>query len=192
MGLTATQTIARIIIHPKNPEIVYLAASGHEWTYNKERGVYKTTDAGATWQKVFYINEKVGAIDLVMDPIDNNVLYASMWNRIRLRWSDPTPGGEDGIFKTTDAGATWFELKNGLPDTKFTGRIGIDIARSDPNIVYAFVDNHTPGRDIKEGERDSYGRLRSGNRIVGCSPSTGSADTSSAGNLSARISSSLR
>jgi len=167
MGLAGTQTIGRIRIHPTNPEIVYVAASGHEWTYNPDRGVFKTIDGGLTWQKVLYINEKVGAIDLVMDPQKPDTLIASMWNRIRQRWSDPVPGGEDGLFKTTDGGETWKELTNGLPDTKMTGRIGLDLCLSKPNVVYAYVDNHTPLRIPKEGERDSYGRLRTYPDIVG-------------------------
>jgi photosystem II stability/assembly factor-like uncharacterized protein len=90
-----------------------------------------------------------------------------MWNRIRQRWSDPVPGGEDGLFKTTDGGKTWKELTNGLPDTKTTGRIGLDLCLSKPNVVYAYVDNHTALRIPKEGERDSYGRLRTYPDIVG-------------------------
>jgi photosystem II stability/assembly factor-like uncharacterized protein len=160
MGLVGTYTIARIVIHPKNPDIVYVAATGHEWTYNPERGVYKTTDGGATWQKVLFVNEKVGANDLVMDPQSPDTLYAATWNRIRRRWSDPVPGGEDGLYKTTDGGKTWTPINNGLPDTNFTGRIGIDLCRTKPSVIYAYVDNHTPGVEPKAGERDSYGRPR--------------------------------
>jgi hypothetical protein len=86
VGLADTYTIPRIIIHPTNPDIVYVAASGHEWTTNAERGVYKTTDGGKTWQKILYSNEKTGAIDLVMDPMDANTLYAATWQRTRLKW----------------------------------------------------------------------------------------------------------
>lgn len=167
MGLTATQTIARIRIHPANPDVVYVAASGHEWTNNPERGVFKTIDGGNTWQKVLYINEKVGAIDLVMDPRDPDILIASMWNRIRRRWSDPVPGGEDGLYKTTDGGRNWKELTEGLPDTLKTGRIGLDMCLTRPDVVYAFVDNHTPVRMPPADERDSYGRLRTYPDIVG-------------------------
>ncbi len=158
MGLAATHTIARIVIHPENPDILYVAASGHEWTHNEERGVYKTTDGGETWKKVLYINEKIGAIDLVMDPSDSKVLYAAMWNRIRRRWSDPRPGPGDGIFKTTDEGKTWRQLKEGLPPSEITGRIGIAIARTNPDVLYAFIDNHEIVRTPKKGELDSYGR----------------------------------
>jgi len=167
MGLTDTNSIGRIVIHPANPDIVYVAATGHEWTYNPERGVFKTTDGGKTWTKVLFINEKVGAIDLVMDPKHPDTLIASMVQRIRRRWSDPVPGGEDGLFKTTDGGKTWKELTNGLPDTNLTGRIGIDLCASKPNIVYAYVDNHNPGREVGSNERDAYGRTKVGRAIVG-------------------------
>jgi photosystem II stability/assembly factor-like uncharacterized protein len=160
MGLEGTYTIGRIVIHPKNPDIVYVAASGHEWTYNPDRGVYKTADGGRTWQKVLYIDEKTGAWDLAMDPTNPDTVYASTWNRIRRRWSDPVPEDGDHIYKTTDGGRTWKPLLNGLPDTKFTGRVGIDLCRTKPNVIYAFVDNHTPGREPQPGELDSYGRPR--------------------------------
>lgn len=167
MGLAGTHTIARIIIHPQNPNIVYVAAPGHEWTDNEERGVFKTTDGGITWEKILYINEKIGAVDLVMDPEDHNIIYASMWNRVRRRWSDPMPGPGDGIFKTTDGGGKWEQKTKGLPDTNLTGRIGLDVARSNPKVVYAFIDNHNLGRMAGEGERDAYGRLKQGPQIVG-------------------------
>jgi photosystem II stability/assembly factor-like uncharacterized protein len=160
MGLEGTYTIGRVVIHPKNPDIVYIAATGHEWTTNPDRGVYKTIDGGATWQKVLYVNEKVGSNDLVMDPANPDTLYAATWNRIRRRWSDPVPGGEDGLYKTTDGGKTWTPINSGLPDTNFTGRIGIDLCRTKPSTIYAYVDNHTPGVEPKPGEKDSYGRPR--------------------------------
>lgn len=160
MGLAGTHTIPRIVIHSKNPDVVYVAASGHEWTYNEERGVFKTTDGGKTWEKVLYINEEIGAIDLVMDPEDTDTLYAAMWNRIRRRWSDPRPSPGDGIFKTTDSGKTWTQLKEGLPPSEFTGRIGIDLSRTNPKVIYAFIDNHEIKRRPKKGELDSYGRQR--------------------------------
>ncbi len=167
MGLTGTYTIGRIVIHPQNPDIVYVVSSGHEWTYNPERGVFKTADGGRTWDKVLYINEKIGAIDLVMDPSDPDTLYASMWNRIRRRWSDPQPGPGDGIFKTTDGGRTWQQKTHGLPNLDKTGRIGLSLCASRPNVIYAFVDNHNPGRMPNEGERDAYGRLKTGRAIKG-------------------------
>ena len=161
MGLTDTQTIARILVHPSNPDVVYVAASGHEWTDNENRGVFKTSDGGRTWKKVLYRSPRTGAIDLVMDPADPNILYAAMWQRIRRKWSDPRvePGySESGVWKTTDGGTTWAEASSGLPPAQYRGRIGIDIARSNPNVLYAFVDSYEPGTPPREGERDAYQR----------------------------------
>ena len=161
MGLTDTQTIGRILVHPTDPNIVYVAASGHEWTDNEMRGVFKTTDGGKTWNKVLYKSPRTGAWDLVMDPTNPDVVYASMWQRVRRKWSDPRvePGySEGGIFKTTDGGKTWTDASAGLPASEFRGRIGIDIARSSPKVLYAFVDNYEPGVPAREGERDAYGR----------------------------------
>lgn len=157
-GLENTGTIARIIVHPSNPSIVYVAASGNEWTYNKDRGVYKTTDGGKTWKNILYKDEKTGCIDLVMDPSDPNTLYASMWNRIRRRWSDPVPEDGDYIYKTTDGGKTWKIISNGLPDTKMTGRVGIAVSKTNPSVLYAFVDDHNKKRDPRPNEMDSYER----------------------------------
>ena len=162
MGLSDTQTIGRILVHPTNPDIVYVAASGHEWTDNETRGVFKTTDGGKTWRKVFYRSPRTGAWDLVMDPSSPDVIYASMWQRIRRKWSDPRvePGySEGGVWKTTDGGATWSEANTGLPAAPFRGRIGIDIARSNPSVLYALVDNYEQARPAREGERDAYQRV---------------------------------
>ncbi|SFE58339.1 WD40/YVTN/BNR-like repeat-containing protein [Thermoflexibacter ruber] len=158
LGLENTGTIARIIVHPQNPDIVYVAASGNEWSYNSERGVYQSTNGGKSWKKILYVDEKTGCIDLVIDPSDANTLYASMWNRIRKRWSDPVPEDGDYIYKSTDGGKTWRIINKGLPDTKYTGRIGLAVAPSKPNVVYAFIDNHLEKRKPKEGETDSYER----------------------------------
>jgi photosystem II stability/assembly factor-like uncharacterized protein len=160
-GLTDTQTISRIIVDPVNPDVVYVAASGHEWTDNEMRGVFKTSDGGRSWTKVLYRSPRTGAIDLVMDPADSNTLYAAMWQRVRRKWSDPRvePGySEGGVWKTTDGGKTWTEINEGLPAAQFRGRIGLDVARSNPNVLYAFVDNYDQGRPAREGERDAYTR----------------------------------
>ena len=151
------------MIHPTDPDTVFVAASGHEWTDNEERGVFKTTDGGTTWKKVLYVSPRTGAIDLAMDPASPNTLYASTWQRIRRKWSDPRnePGyGESGIYKSTDGGETWAAINTGLPPAASRGRIGIDVARTRPGTVYAFVDNYEIARKAKEGERDAYGRQR--------------------------------
>ena len=167
-GLTDTQTVARIVVHPSNPDIVYVAAGGHGWTDNETRGVFKTVDGGRTWTKVLYRSPRTGAIDLVMDPSDPNTLYAAMWQRVRRKWSDPRvePGyNESGIFKSTDAGSTWSDASAGLPPAQYRGRIGIDVSTSNPNVLYAFVDNYEEGRPPRENERDAYGRLIVESRI---------------------------
>jgi photosystem II stability/assembly factor-like uncharacterized protein len=167
-GLTDTQTIARIVIHPTDPNTVYVASAGHGWTDNEMRGVFKTTDGGKTWTKVLYKSPRTGAIDLVMDPANPDTLYAATWQRIRRKWSDPRvePGySESGIWKTTDAGKTWADVDDGLPAAQFRGRIGLDASRSNPNVLYAFVDNYDEGRPPREGERDAYGRLIMESRI---------------------------
>lgn len=169
MGLTDTNTIPRILIHPENPDIVYVAASGHEWTNNEERGVYKTTDGGKTWEKIFYVDEKTGAIDLVMDPTAPDILYTSTWQRMRKKWNDPRNEPAytgSGIYKTTDGGKKWEPIDNGLPPAKSRGRIGIDICKSKPNVLYAFIDNYETAKKWGKGETDSYGRPR-GDRIKG-------------------------
>jgi photosystem II stability/assembly factor-like uncharacterized protein len=145
MGLTDTGTIGRIVIHPTDPNIVYVASAGQEWTENEMRGVFKTTDGGRTWTQSLRISSKTGANDLAMDPSDPNTLYAAAWERQRRKWNDPRvePGfNESGVFKTTDAGKTWTRLTKGLPAANVTGRIGVAVARSNPNVVYAFVDNY--------------------------------------------------
>lgn len=166
MGLTETQTISRIIVHPTDPDIVWVAASGHEWTDNPERGVYKTTDGGESWSKVLYIDEMTGAIDLVIHPDDPTTLYAATWQRVREKWNDPRNDEEhtgSGVYKSTDGGESWTAINDGLPEPRYRGRIGIDISRSHPETLYAFVDNYEIAREADEDEgTDAYGRPRGG------------------------------
>ncbi len=167
-GLAATHAIARIVIHPTNPDVVYVAASGHEWTENPERGVYRTTDGGETWRLVHHVDDRTGAIDLVMDPTEPRRIYAATWERIRKRWNDPrNEDGYDGsgIWRSEDGGDTWTAIVAGLPDARWRGRIGIDVCRSKPETLYAFVDNYAVAPGQPEG-RDSYGRVTTG-RING-------------------------
>ena len=166
MGLADTNTIARIVVHPKNPDVVYVAASGHEWTSNPERGVFKTTDGGKSWTKVLFVNDQTGAYDLVMDPKDNDTLYAATWQRTRKKWNDPRNFDGytgSGIHKTTDGGQTWQPINAGLPDARWRGRIGLDLCLAKPNVIYALVDNYEISRKpTAEEARDSYGLPSSG------------------------------
>ena len=161
MDLSDTYTIARIVIHPLDPDVVYVAASGHEWTENSERGVFRTTNGGNSWEKVLYISPMTGAIDLVMDPEDSDTLYAATWQRTRLKWNDPRvfPGySESGIYKTTDAGRTWKPVNTGLPEAQYRGRIGIDVCLKKPNVLYALIDNYEIARQPgEEGRLNAYG-----------------------------------
>ena len=163
MGLENTNTIGRVVINPDNTNIVYVAASGNEWTTNPDRGVYKTTDGGKTWKKILFIDDMTGANDLVMDPSDPNTLYACTWQRIRKKWNDPrTYAGYSGsgIWKTTDGGQNWKQINTGLPVPEHRGRIGIDISPSNPQVLYILLDNYEIAYKAKEGQTDAYGRPR--------------------------------
>jgi len=145
MGLTDTGTVGRIVVHPSNPDIVYVASAGQEWLENDMRGLFKTTDGGKTWTPSLKISRRTGVNDVAMDPGDPNTLYATAWERQRRKWNDPRVEGgfdESGIFKSIDAGKTWARLTNGLPPAKVTGRVGIAVAPSNPKVVYAFYDNY--------------------------------------------------
>jgi len=161
MGLENTFTISRIIIHPENPDIVYVASAGHEWTHNKERGIYKTMDGGKSWEKINYINDETGFIDLVMHPKNPDILYATSWQRTRLKWNDPRTYSDhknNHAWKTTDGGESWEKINTGLPAPQYRGRMGIDISRSDPEILYLLVDNYEVAYKAEEGALDNYGR----------------------------------
>src|SRR5688572_28518218 len=137
MGLEDSQTIARIVIDPKDANTVYVAVLGHLFGPNRERGIFKTTDGGRTWNNVKFIDENTGFTDLVMDPRDSRTLYAASYQRRRSAALFNGGGPGSGIWKTTDAGATWTKLSgNGLPGGTM-GRIALDVSRSNPNIVYA-------------------------------------------------------
>jgi photosystem II stability/assembly factor-like uncharacterized protein len=137
MGLEDSQTIARIVIDPKDPNIVYAAVLGHLFGPNKERGVYKTTDGGKTWTNVKFIDEDTGFTDITMDASDSKTLYAASYQRRRTNFGFNGGGPGSGIWKTIDAGKTWKKLEGGGLPEGVLGRIGLEVSRSNPNIVYA-------------------------------------------------------
>ncbi|HKG97082.1 MAG TPA: hypothetical protein VKA97_04685, partial [Pyrinomonadaceae bacterium] len=137
MGLEDSQTIARIVIDPRDPNIVYVAVLGHLFGPNKERGVYKTTDGGETWTNVKFIDEDTGFTDLAMDASDSKILYAASYQRRRTSFGFNGGGPGSGIWKTIDAGKTWKKLEGGGLPEGLLGRIGLDVSRSNPNILYA-------------------------------------------------------
>ncbi|MFC1553044.1 WD40/YVTN/BNR-like repeat-containing protein [candidate division KSB1 bacterium] len=167
MGLRDSHHIARIVIHPENPDIVYAAAMGHLYSDNEERGVFKTTDGGKTWEKSLYISEKVGVTDLVMNQDDPAILYAAAYEKQRLPWVYVNNGPGSGIYMTEDAGNTWTRLAGGLPDGKI-GRIGIDIYLRNPDILYAVIENaNTRPPTEQEIEQDRQRGRESQERVVG-------------------------
>lgn len=142
LGLEHTWHIAKIKVHPQNPEIVFVAALGHLWTTNTERGVFRSLDGGKNWEKVLYVNDNTGANDIVLAPSDPDIVYASMWE------SYPGICGKgSAVYKSIDAGTTWQRLSGGLPGGDKTGRIGLAVSYQNPDKVYAFVDNLNREKD---------------------------------------------
>jgi photosystem II stability/assembly factor-like uncharacterized protein len=144
MGLDDTQHIGRIVIHPHDPNIVYVAAQGHLWGPNHQRGVFKTTDGGKTWTSVLFISDNTGATDIAMDPQSPDTLYAAVYERQRTVAGFNGGGPESGLYKTIDGGATWTKLTDGIPHGDL-GRIAIAIYRHNPNILYAIIESHHSG-----------------------------------------------
>lgn len=137
-GLAHAGQIARIVVNPTNPNIVYVAVQGSEWVPNKTRGVFMTTDGGKTWKKVLYVNDMTGASDIAMDPQNPNILFAGMWTVQRKPWTLINGGKDGGIWRSEDGGRTWHKLTDGLPKGP-TNRVALAIAPSDPNQVYALM-----------------------------------------------------
>jgi photosystem II stability/assembly factor-like uncharacterized protein len=139
MGLKETQHIAQVLIDPKDNDIVYVAAAGRLWGRNPERGIYKTTDGGKSWEHILKLDANTGVNDLVMDPSDNRTLLAGAYDRIRYPWNLVSGGPESGLYKTTDAGKTWRKITKGIPEGTL-GRIGLDFHRKDPRKVVAQIE----------------------------------------------------
>ncbi len=160
LGLENTHHIGKIKVHPVDPDIVWVAAAGHLWGPNDERGVFMTTDGGATWTKTLFINEDTGVIDIAVDMESPNILYAAAYQRRRTGFGFNGGGPHGGIYRSTDGGRSWQKLTNGLP-TGEVGRIGLDICFSDTDVVYAIIEsrdtaeNHMVGG--QEQERASLG-----------------------------------
>ena len=139
-GLDKTERISDIVIHPKNSKIVYAAALGALWGDSEERGIYKTEDGGDTWQKIFYVNQTTGCSDLVMDPVNPDIMYASFWEFRRTAYSFNSGGYNSALYKTFDGGKTWNKIHNGFPAGKL-GRITIAVAPSKPERLYAVIES---------------------------------------------------
>jgi photosystem II stability/assembly factor-like uncharacterized protein len=151
MGLPDSHHIARIVIHPSKPDVVYVAAIGHLFSRNEERGIFRTLDGGKTWRKVLYVNDGVGAIDLVINRKSPATLYAAMYDKDRRPWQIIESGPESAIYRTDDAGDKWTKLTGGLPTGRI-GRIGLDLYQKNPLILYALLENQNPkpGADTRD------------------------------------------
>ena len=157
MGLKETHSIAKILIHPEDPDTVFVAAAGHLWGYSGTRGLFKTTDGGATWTKLtggLPDDGKTGAIDMVWDISNPDVMYVGFWQRIRRPYRFDSGGPNGGIFKSTDGGTTWSKLTEGLPEGD-TGKIGLAICRTKPNVLMAFVEHgFQPRENLPDGKEN--------------------------------------
>lgn len=138
LGLEESRHIGKVLVHPQDPNVVYVAALGNLWRESSERGVYRSKDGGQSWAKVLFIDDRTGAVDLVMDPSAPTTLYAAMYQRQRRTWGFNGGGPGSGIYKTSDGGDIWHELTDGLPQGD-KGRIGLAISRTNPNVLNALV-----------------------------------------------------
>lgn len=152
LGLKKTERIKRIVVDPTNPDVACVCALGKEWGANPERGVFKTTDGGKTWDKILYIDEDTGCADIAMENENPRIMYAGMWTFRRRPWRFDDGGKNTAIYKTTDGGANWKKIMNGLPETDMA-RPGIHIAQSDPDIVYLMTEFEGGGTAFRSEDK---------------------------------------
>lgn len=166
VGLEKTKAIARIRIHPRNPDLVYVAALGHPYGPSPDRGVYRTRDGGKTWERVLFRDEKTGAVDLSMDPNNPDVLYAGLWEVYRTPHSLSSGGPGSGLFKSTDGGTTWQELtKNpGLPGGIW-GKVGVSVSGADSTRVYAIIENEKGGVFVSDDAGATWRQVNDERRL---------------------------
>ena len=168
MGLDKTRQIARIIIHPKNPDIVYVAAQGALNGPTPERGIYKSIDGGKTWKNMLFVDQGTGCNDLSMDPNNPLILYASMWEHNRTPWKINSGGPGSGLYKSTDGGESWYKIHTGLPEEK--GKMGISVSGANSDVVYALIESDSEmekgGLFVSKNAGESWSKVSSDHRLV--------------------------
>ena len=168
MGLEKTQHIARIVIHPKNPDILYVAAQGALNGPTQDRGIYKSTDGGVTWSKILFVNDLTGCSELSMDMSNPQVMYATMWHHQRMPWMVLSGGPGSGVYKTSDGGATWQKIHKGLPEEK--GKMAIAVSRSNPEKVYLLMESDSNkelgGLFVSENGGKSWSRISDDHALI--------------------------
>jgi len=170
VGLPDVQQVGRLIVHPTNPDIVFVAGLGHPYGPNEERGVFRTRDGGASWEKVLYIDHNTGAIQVEFDPTNPDILFADLWEHREGPWENAAfAGDKSGLYKSEDGGDTWRRLTEGLPSNdQGLGRIGVGIAPSDPARMYATVDAREGGGVYRSDDAgESWSRVSTDYRIYG-------------------------
>lgn len=168
MGLEKTQHISRIQIHPTNPDILYVAAQGALHAPNEDRGVYKSVDGGLTWEKVLFVDNMTGAVELSMDMNYPEILYAAMWEHQRFPWQVKSGGPGSGLYKSTDSGKTWKKIHNGLPEEK--GKMAISVSRANSNKVYALIESDSEkdlgGLFVSDDAGENWSLVNKSNRLT--------------------------
>ena len=165
VGLRDTRHIGRVIVHPRNPDLVYVAALGHAYGPNTERGVFRSADGGKTWERVLYKDDKTGAIDISFDPSNPHILFAALWEASRSPWGLTSGGPGSGLYKSTDSGSTWKRLEgNGLPKG-LLGRIGVSVSGADGSRVYALIEAEDGGLYRSEDGGEKWERVNEDRRF---------------------------
>jgi photosystem II stability/assembly factor-like uncharacterized protein len=174
LGLSDTERIAEIRVHPENPDVVFVAAMGHEWGPNEQRGLFRSTDGGKTWEKVLYVNPSTGASAVAFDPENPDIMYAGMYQYRRTPWRFDSGGDGSGLYRSTDGGETWTSLtaeapENGLP-AGLLGRVGVAVAPSNPYVVYAMIESEADGELWRSDDRGATWRRVSSNPEINDRP----------------------